>query len=311
MNKERVQGGQCMTWDRLEDYYELISTKTKEEVKKEYELLANQVGMNKKSAILRICQTYDLIFDQNIIKGCRDISDYMRKIHSLKQYDEKKFKDSIIYLDDNKKDGHPKHCHKFVLEEGLGSVVSTYAIDMEDSNSSSDLKLDLLSALKNDQKLLLKKMSKAIDEDNIGTYKNLVTALREVTFLIQNEEWCQQWSRYSSEDKEYVAVWEQKGSEIKNHRKFEIKNEERITKCEKAYVEVDRDSVCIYFKGEKILIKVNNADVMTNKVKEILNYNKEVPIYMDIRGFGIVVYDALRIDDYNVIDASNSIIKIN
>lgn len=171
--------------------------------------------------------------------------------------------------------------------------------------------LDLLSALKNEQQLLLSKMKKALDDDNIGTYKNLVLALKEIAGLVQREDWSQQWSKYSSEDKEYVAVWEQKGSEIKNHRKFEIKNEERITKCEKAYVEVDRDSVCIYFKGEKILIKVNNADVMTNKVKEILNYNKEVPIYMDIRGFGIVVYNALRIDDYNVIDASNSIIKIN
>ena len=83
MNKERIKGGQCTTWDRPEDYYELISTKTKEEVRKQYEGLANQVGMNKKSAILKICQNYDLIFDQNIAEGCRDISDYMRKIHSL------------------------------------------------------------------------------------------------------------------------------------------------------------------------------------------------------------------------------------
>lgn len=169
--------------------------------------------------------------------------------------------------------------------------------------------LDLLSALKNEQQLLLSKMKKALDDDNIGTYKNLVLALKEITGLVQREEWSQQWSKYSSEDKEYVAVWEQKGSEIKNHRKFEIKNEDTVINHEKAYVEVDRDSICVYFNGEKT--KVNNTDVMANKVKEILNYNKEVPIYMDIRGFGIVVYDALRIDDYNVIDTNSSIIKIN
>lgn len=226
MNKERIKGGQCITWDRPEDYYELISTKTKEEVRKQYEGLTNQVGMNKKSAILKICQNYDLIFDQNIVEGCRDISDYMRKIYSLKQYDGKKFKDSIIYLDDNKKDGLPKHCHKFVLEEGLDSVASTYAIDMENSNSLSDLKLDLLSCvLKKDQKLLLEKMEKAIEEDNMGTYKNLLQALERVTYLIQREEWTQQWSKYSCDDEQYIAVWEQRGSDIRNHRIFEIKSE--------------------------------------------------------------------------------------
>lgn len=99
----------------------------------------------------------------------------------------------------------------------------------EISEHNHNFQLNLLTALKNEQQLLLEKMKKAIDEDNIGTYKNLVQALERVTYLSQREEWVQKWSKYSCENKEYVAVWEQKGSEIRNHRKFEIKGEIELT----------------------------------------------------------------------------------
>lgn len=50
------------------------------------------------------------------------------------------------------------------------------------------LEVELLEELKNEQRLLLAKIKKAREEDNIGTYKNLIQALREITYLVQNEE---------------------------------------------------------------------------------------------------------------------------
>ena len=141
------------------------------------------------------------------------------------------------------------------------------------SEHKHDFQLNLLSTLKNEQQLLLGKMRKVREDDNIGTYKNLVQALREITNLVQNEE--------------------------------------RAINYEKAYIEIDRESAYIYFKGEKTLVKVNNPDVMVNMIKSKLNNNKEVPIYIDTRAIGIVVHDFLKSEGYNVFKAEINIVKIN
>lgn len=233
--------------------YRLIPSRTKRELNDWFDNCMKD-GRTKESLIFELCQEYDIYFDYNLAENSRNLGDYIRGITYLTQYKEKSFKDGIS--------------NRSTIEinnSGIKCSVGKLKIN--------DFKINILSELYNEQRLLLEKIKKAREEENIGTYKNLIQAFRDITYLVQNEE--------------------------------------RKLNYEKVYVEVDRDGICIYFKGEKTLIKVNNTDVMANKVKETLNYNKEVPIYMDIRTFGMAVYEALRIEDYNVIDTSNSIIKIN
>lgn len=79
----------------------------------------------------------------------------------------------------------------------------------------------------------------------------------------------------------------------------------------KAYLEVDRDKVYIYFKGEKVLVKCDNTNAMVNIIKSKLKSDKEIPIYIDIIGVGLAVYDSLKAEGYSVFKTENDIIKIN
>lgn len=145
--------------------------------------------------------------------------------------------------------------------------------ELPEHSHTFQLNLNLLSALKNEQQLLLGKMRKAMEDDNVGTYKNLVQALREITNLVQNEE--------------------------------------RAIKYEKAYIEVDRDSAYMYFRGEKLLVRTNSVDVMVNIIKSKLKDNREMPIYIDIRTVGLAVYDSLKSEGFNVLEANIDIVNIN
>ena len=88
--------------------------------------------------------------------------------------------------------------------------------------------LSLLESLKQDQKELLRQKTKELKNGNIGTYKNLVNALSTVTYLIHEEEnkykWEQKWSKYETDGVQEIAVWEQKGDEIREHKRFKVDN---------------------------------------------------------------------------------------
>lgn len=49
-------------------------------------------------------------------------------------------------------------------------------------------KFNLIETLKNEQELLLNKISKAREKGDSGTYKNLIVALRDISRLIHDEE---------------------------------------------------------------------------------------------------------------------------
>lgn len=132
------------------EYYKLIPSKTKKKLNDEFDFEVNYNGKTKELAIFELCQEFNLFFDCNLAKNSRGLGDYIKHITLLPQYENKKFGESII--------------------------------------KEKEMELNLLDALKNEQQMLLQKMKKAIEEDNIGTYKNLVLALKEITYLVNNEE---------------------------------------------------------------------------------------------------------------------------
>lgn len=111
-------------------------------------------------------------------------------------------------------------------EKGEGSKVITSKDSMNISFNMS-----LLEALQNEQVELLKKLSKIRQEDNYGTYKNIIMALSEVTRLIERntpiEKWEDRFSHYKEQNnngewEETVSTWQQKGEEIKNVKKYRV-----------------------------------------------------------------------------------------
>lgn len=85
----------------------------------------------------------------------------------------------------------------------------------------------LIKCLKNEQELLVESIEKARKEGNIGTYKNLVNALRDVTKIIQENEikeevWLEKYSKYTSDGLDMVSTWEQKGDKVRNIKEYVV-----------------------------------------------------------------------------------------
>ena len=78
---------------------------------------------------------------------------------------------------------------------------------------------------------LKKSISKSRTNGDIGTYKNLIKAYRDILTLINEEErkndWKQKYSVYENvtDNKKQIAVWEQNNYEIRNHRIFKLEIE--------------------------------------------------------------------------------------
>lgn len=228
------------------EYYKLIPNKTKKELNFEFDFEVNYNGKTKELAIFELCQEFNLFFDCNLAKDSRGLGDYIKHITLLPQYENKKFGDSVI-------------------KEKEMELINGYEKDLENSKMLKEWKLSLLDALRNEQQMLLQKMKKAIDEDNIGTYKNLVLALKEITYLVNSEE-----------------------------DKF---------KGETIYVEIDRELMQIYFKQNKKITKVENIVVARAKIEDFLNRDKNICICIDCTGIGIGLYDELKSRGYKVVKA--------
>lgn len=99
--------------------------------------------------------------------------------------------------------------------------------------------MDKRDFLEHERLELQTRLMQSLDGNDIGTYKNLIQAYERILMLQSQEsnkpkeEWALMYSDYktngdNSEDEKLiriVAVWEQKGDEIRNHRMFEVKRE--------------------------------------------------------------------------------------
>lgn len=117
--------------------------------------------------------------------------------------------------------------------------------------------VNLLSALQNEQQMLLEKMRESMNDGNVGTYKNLVLALKEITYLVQKEE-------------------------------EKIKNGDM-------YIDFGRDVSYIYFNGLSYAVKGNKIiEDVVNKVKWITDNDRETKIFIDFTNSSSGVYDILK-----------------
>ncbi|MFR2887408.1 MAG: hypothetical protein ACLTDM_04305 [Clostridium butyricum] len=128
----------------------------------------------------------------------------------------------------------------------------------KDENSADDVQFLII-----EKENLKKKINKALEEDNIGTYKNLIQAFENVVKMIENMEWKKEYSVYTSsfdgKEEKCVSIWEQKGQEVRNSRAFVIQ-EELNQKVEEIYInalDADRDGGIITFMYKNGFISVS------------------------------------------------------
>lgn len=95
--------------------------------------------------------------------------------------------------------------------------------------------MDKRDFLEHERLELQTRLSYSLEKGDIGTYKNLIQAYERILALQKDnkpssDEWVQMYSKYKTMDDNekpisMVAIWEQKGDEIRRHRMFEVKRE--------------------------------------------------------------------------------------
>lgn len=196
---------------------------------------------------------------------------YMRNLNSLEQYS--KAPDEARNLTDIEKDLANERVD--ILEEKLKSTDDLQFLNIEKEN-------------------LKKKINKALEEDNIGTYKNLIQAFENVVKMIENMEWKKEYSVYTSsfdgKEEKCVSIWEQKGQEVRNNRAFVIQ-EELNQKVEEIYInalDADRDGGTITFMYKNGFISISKPtkkeliDEALRTIDEIQHELKECKLEIKI-----------------------------
>jgi len=176
-----------------------------------------------------ICEKYNLYYDVNIAERIissenKDykIGSYIKEISSLRQYIDKKFKDSI-----------------FVSNE-------TYEV-----TEKSDL--DFV----NEDIIKLKRNIKKSINGDFNAHNKWMNCLRDALELreklINSNKWEEKASKYRTDGKDMISLWEQKGEEIRNIKKYEVIGKPSITiKLDENYT-IDGDTLIIP-------VKVNDKD---------------------------------------------------
>lgn len=222
----------------MDNNYGLIPGATKSEVTTAYKMLMNVAKLGKEKSLYEICKEYDLYYDNELAQNSCGIQEYIKYLSSLKQYKDKAFRHTL--KSNSVLDKTPQYIGTFVrpAENNIG-------IKQELSSSKE---LSVLNVLKQDRDSIIKKMGIALHSDNIGTYNNLVKSLVLVSDLINKEDlkWVQMWTKYTVENGDLeLAVWEQCGDDIRNHRRFlvekEIKDdvEEIVDKAKSLLYQID------------------------------------------------------------------------
>lgn len=124
-----------------------------------------------------------------------------------------------------------------------------------DAERDNKMENNILEFLEKDLVKIEKKLSRAIEEDNFGTYKNLLDATDRILKMLNQygNEYKQMWSKYKDEKGiQHVSVWKQnKDGDIKEHFDFTVNN----NKSNNGYIEKVFD---------KYLYKKENLESKTN-----------------------------------------------
>lgn len=174
------------------------------------------------------------------------------------------------------------------------------------------METNILEFLEKDLVKIEKKMSKAIEEDNFGTYKNLLDATDRILKMLNQygNEYKQMWSKYKDENGvQHVSVWKQnKDNDIKEHYDFTVNN---------VYIKEPNIPVGVKVKTTPIddacNIKLPNMCSKEEFIKNIQDYdkNKLVIRYINDDTYYLIHFNNNFVNTYifKSVDEINSFIK--
>lgn len=210
--------------------------------------------------------------------------------------------------------------------------ISAENIEMNGVLKEDNQNAKLVNILKNEENKLINKIEKALNEENFGTYKNLISALTNISDIIDKKDWQIKHSEYETNGHKEVAIWEQDSNRnIRNYKNWTVKNkpndkkidgnvytkEELITKIKNDKITVmsidwsimsgKKDNTCITIVNlrrnkegsyDKAIIHTEEFnDTLREIISKIKHYYKIGNIdyiLVDNRGFNIELYNKLK-----------------
>lgn len=155
--------------------------------------------------------------------------------------------------------------------------------------------MDTMNFLENERLNLQTKIERARDKGDVGTYKNLILAYKEILRLeedIKREEkikknnttkWELKWSKYKTDnDTPMISIWEQNNNgEIRNTQQFRLYDEKLLKLIINLMSQLDISN----FKDENDFNLKMNSSYLNLKnylnLANFYNYNKNI-LYFDI-----------------------------
>lgn len=115
-----------------------------------------------------------------------------------------------------------EYCDNKIVTGFYSNSIVSKTIETEDSKTFME---NTILNLREEVNLLNKKIKRARNLNNDGTYKNLINALSEILRLIEKYDYQLMYSEYSTDDDKQVAVWEQNNDGIiRNHKIWNVSN---------------------------------------------------------------------------------------
>ncbi len=180
--------------------------------------------------------------------------------------------------------------YKTIIKKGYadGTVIGEDFIDQ------------VILNLKNEIGLLNNKIANTRNQENFGSYKNLIQAYSEILRLIERYDWQLKYSEYSTDKGKEVAVWEQNSEgSVRNHKIWNLKDKKDI------YIEPDRDRLTLYYDGKIGYIKLSDSTSCKDIVDMLCNFVdiSKFNIHVNTSGIGKSIGDELKNRDIVFNDA--------
>ena len=183
---------------------------------------------------------------------------------------------------------------------------------MEKETIKPRIEMDKSEFLEIERKSLQNNISMALVKNDINTYKNLVQAYERILSLQKDDKWELKYRvshTENSDGNKTLSLWEEKGSETRNGRKFEVSREIEEIEYE-LYFDIscnsDGKDTCDIFFDKKVYKVIGDMSIIVHYIINLID-DRNVVVYGDSRAFGMSLLDNLEAKNIKV-KRENSII---
>lgn len=252
--------------------------------KYDYKTLTNDIETGFEDLLRKM----DVPYISNVYNSCSSIGGYMRIINSLPQYKGIRFKNSVFSSGGD-------IVMRSEITDGINKSTISYRNDGVIDFKVQ--KVDIIEILDEEIDHLIRKFKQAREENNIGTFKNLFLAFKEVYNMRKEEledDWKLMYSEYSTGGridntgryiKKQVAIWQQNSKgQVRNHKVWNVEEKDSFAENIRQHgIEVAKEQIDATNNANKDnsvisygTIEISDEDVkkITKEIEEELKTNK-------------------------------------